>query len=379
MPGDLGGNDDEPILVSPVAEAHDPDGYDELVPVRGVRVPRWLVLAGAGVLAAGLVTALASRQHGRHAAAPPTPSSTAASASLPALSPPPEPRAGDPVDVATISAVDVAVDAQGRLLLLTTPPSQLLTVVNGVVASSSEAPPSATGIVVDVTSAQVWLVAPDIDGSRVIGYSEHGLRVFAQAHVPAPILGAAALDGRLWMATPQGVFVASRGSTRFAGRLPGFTGAVETIAADPRRDRLLAVSSDYALLTVDASGVRVVGQLRTVLPTSIVVVGDRIWLIGFGAPGTTRLALLDPRTLLVTPIGDGDRDAPQGAEGWPGDAVIWTQDAYGSALVCRDARDGHVVGTLSGVTGPVISRDGTAFALNGGFVMHLPTSASCPG
>lgn len=385
MAGAGGGKDDEPIVVSSVAPPLDLDAYDELVPATAPRPPRWLVIGGIGILAAGLVTAAALRQHGQHVATPPAPTATTAPASLlapeppPAPAPPPEPRVGEPVNLAWINAEDAALDAQGRLLLLTTPPSRLVATLNRVVVSNSAAQPAATGIVLDPTSAQVWLVGPDGDGGRATGYDDHGRRSFAQVHLPVPILAAAALDGRLWMATPQGVFVASRESASRATRLPGFSGEVETIAADPGRDRLLAISNDYELLTVDASGVRVVRRLRTVLPSSIAVVGDRIWLIGFGAPATTRMGLLDPRTLRTTPVGHGDPDAPQGAEGWPGDSVIWTQDAYGSALICRDAGDGHIVGTFPGIAGPVVSRDGMAYAMNGGFVLRIPTNRSCPG
>ena len=122
------------------------------------------------------------------------------------------------------------------------------------------------------------------------------------------------------------------------------------------------------------------------LPDSVEVTAEGIWAVGFGDVQGTRIARIDPATLQVRPVGSGDAAAPQGAEGWPGEAVFWVRDAYSNDLTCHDARTGAQVASFRDVGSPanpqgvkIVSRHGAAFAISGTDLVRLHTTQACPG
>lgn len=339
---------------------------DELLE-SGPRLPRWSVLAGALVLAAALLTAVLVKTAGGHHAA--TPTRTVSN---------PAPTSSPPEELGTDAVHDIAVDGNGGVLLLTDPPSELIALAgDGSIRHRAPAPATAGLLIAAPDVDRAWVVAPGAGSSEVFAYARSTVRNLAGYRVPATVAAAAAFDGTLWLATDKGVYVLGPPPT--VVRLGGFAGAVQTIAADPARRRLLAVSARYELLTVDARGAHVVRRAHNILPESIVVTRDAIWAVGFGQVGGSRQGRVDPRSLAITPVGSTDPQAPQGANAWAGEHVFWIKYAYSGAMVCHDARTGEVVAAFTDTSDPVASVTGTAYALSGGQLTRLRTTAACPG
>ncbi len=336
------------------------DGDEELV---ASRLPRWLVLTGVGALAVGVVAAVVIRNAGHHTGGPaPSPSAVASA----------------PSDLAALSVQDLAMDAGGGLYALTTPPEHLLAVEpDGAVRGRAAVPTGARLVVANRTSDLVWVLAPRDGGTDVFVYAGSTMAGVSWFHVPATVAAAAALDNQLWTATDHGVYRGPHGASAIQVR--GYTGDVQVIAADPVRFRLLAVSTAYDLIVVDAGGAHVARRLDQVLPESIAVTRDGIWLVGFGRPFGTRLARLDPDTLRVTPVGAPDPQAPEGATAWAGAGAVWIKYPYSGSVVCVNARTGDVTGAFTNTDTPVASVRGLAYALRGSGVVRLPTTAACPG
>lgn len=353
---------DEPVVVPTTAEG---EGDEELA--AGPRLPRWLILTAIAVLAAGGITALALKNGGHHAAAPaptPTPPASVTSPAPPVL--------------ADLAVQDFAIDRDGELYVLTPPPERLVAVDrDGSIRSRVPAPVGAQLVVADPASDLVWVIAPGDGSSDVFVYAGSTMTDVGQFHVPATVDAADALADQLWMATDHGIYRGWPGAD--ATRLPGYTGPVQVIAADPSRFRLLAVSKSYDLITVDPKGARKVRRLTTVLPRSIAVTDDGIWLVGFGHPFGSRVGRLDPRTLRVTPIGTQDADAPRGASGWSGRSVFWIKYADSGSVVCLDGRTGEPSAAYPETDTPVVSVPGVVYAVRGTGVVRLPSTPGCSG
>jgi hypothetical protein len=325
-----------------------------------------MIAVGALVLIAGVITAVAVRNAGHHGAAPTQ--ATAPSAVQP--SPTSEPSA--------VQVQDLAISADGSLYILGNFPSQLVAMGrDGEILNQVPAPTGARLVVASSASGLVWVIAPHSGYSEVYAYAGLPLRTIRHDVVPTTVSAAAALDDQLWMATDRGVYVLQRGAA--AKQLTGFSGHVQVLAADPARHRLIGVSANYDLLTVDRRGVRDVRRASVLLPESIAVTKDAIWAIGFGLPGTSRQGRMDPRTLQITPVGEPDEQAPQGAQAWPGVHVFWIKYAYSGSIVCHSAKTGDVVDAFVNTDSPVVSVAGTAYAVRSGEVAPLPTSRTCPG
>jgi hypothetical protein len=354
---------DEPVVVPATA---DTEGDDEELAATA-RLPRWLVLAAVAVVAAGGLVALGLKGHPQHVAAPsPTPT------------PPPTVTSPAPERLANLTVQDFAMDQDGELYVLTSPPEHLAAVDrDGSIRVRVAAPPGAQLVVSNQTSDLVWAIVPHDGHSDVTVYAGLTLTVLGQFDVPATVVAADALANELWMATNHGIY---RGWPGFsATHVPGYTGAVRTIAADPSQFRLLAVSTSYDLITVDEHGARKVRRLTSVRPTSIAVTTDGIWLVGFGQEFGSRVGSLDPHTLRVTLIDPHDPDAPRGAIGWSGGSVFWVQYADSGALVCLDGRTGQPSDTYLETDSPVVSVPGLVYAMRGTSVVRLPSPPACPG
>jgi hypothetical protein len=338
-------------------------------------VPSWVIVVGIGVLIGAVLVVSAVKRSDHHSAAPlPTVSSRAGATPVAGL--------GPGVDLGETTAVDLAM-ARGLLYVLTREPARLgqVNARTGAVTRQITAPEGASHVYADQAGERVWVAADDL----VFAYDGPTLASIGQVQLNRPVTSAAALDGRLYIGTDHGVYVATAptyylGSPVTVRPLSGFSGqVVQTIAADPARHRLLAVTVNYELLEVKATGVRFVRQLRNLLPESIAVTRSAIWIIGYGDPGVSRIGRLDPKTMTITPVGSGDADAPQGASAWPGSDVFWVRNNSTDDLTCRDARTGEIAQTLSGVPGPVTSTGGAAYAVRAGVAIRLQVAALCPG
>jgi hypothetical protein len=100
-----------------------------------------------------------------------------------------------------------------------------------------------------------------VAGRVALAFDAATLTAIGQVQVPRAVFAAAALDDRLYLATDQGIYVTSPMSETVLGmpqdltHLPGFAGSVKTISADPSRSRLLALSHDDELLTVEKDAI----------------------------------------------------------------------------------------------------------------------------
>jgi hypothetical protein len=370
--------DDDADLVSPVS-VEPADGEEDVLDLGGRQAaPSWLIGLGIGALVAGVIAVAAVKQADHHRSAAPL-------ATLPLESPAtlaPLNAAGDVVDIGPATALDLAM-SKTQLYVLTSNPSRLAQVDSrsGITTLQVGAPPGAEHVYADPSGRMAWVVADNV----VYAFDGRTLEGAGQIELSRRVSTAAALDGRLYIATDHGVYemtappyyTAASASARL---LPGYSGqVVQALAADPSRHRLLAVTSSYVLLEVSTRGVRLIRQLLTQLPQSIAVTRSGIWAVGFGIAGGSRIARIDRATLRITPVGSGDPEAPQGASGWPGADVFWVKDAYDDALTCRDGRSGAIVATLSGIEGPVLSAHGAAYAITAGQAFRLPTTRRCPG
>jgi hypothetical protein len=344
-------------------------GPDELLE-SGPRLPRRVLYAGVGVLAAALLTAVLVKTTGAHRTARPAPSTSHRPLNLPPV---------EPADLAGLSVRDLAMDPGGVLYVLTNWPTQLVAIDRaGGISGQVVAPSTGRRVVANRTSDLVWVLAPHGTGTDVFTYAGSTMAALGQFYVPARVAAAAPFDNQLWMATNHGVYRGPRGTT--AVRLPGYSGDVRQIAADPLRFRLLAVSQTYGLLTVDAHGVHpVAGPRGPLRPESIAVTGDSIWVVGHGQPFGTRLGRLDPHTLRVTAVGPPDPQAEDGATAWAGDGAVWIKYPVSGSIVCLDARTGQASGAFTDTDAPVTSVRGLAYAVRSNGVVRLPTTAGCPG
>lgn len=356
--------DEPPLVVPATGEA---EGDDELI-AAGPRLPRWLVLAIVGVIVAAGLTSLALKG-GRHHVAAPTPA------------PPPSVTSPAPQTLASLSVQDFAINQGGELYVLTSPPEKLVAVDRDLkIRGETSAPVGAQLVIANSTSDLVWVVVPQDHNSEVFVYAGSTMAAIGQLHVAATVVAADALDNQLWMATDRGIYRSWPGTE--ATRVPGYTGPVRAIAADPSRFRLLAVSRSSDLITVDEHGdqsAHKVRRLTTVLPHSIAVTDGGIWLVGFGQPGGSRVGRLDPQTLRVSLVNPPDFQAQRGALGWSGGSVFWIRYADTGSLVCVDGRTGQVSDTYLETDTPVVSVPGVVYAMRGTGVVRLPSPKACPG
>jgi len=367
-----GQGDEDAQLIPPVPATDLTYGDDDLLELGDERtLPPWTVVAGVAVLLALVVGLVALKRDGRHAGAP---GPSAASSATPSESQQVQPI-GTPIDLGQTSAVNVKL-AAGRLFVLSSDPSRLgqVDAKSGVLKRQVAAPGSAQYLVTDPAGRFVWVVA----GARVFAYDAPTLVAIGELEVTRAVIVAAVLDGELFLNTDHGIYRA--GPRDSVPTSLGYSGQVlEDLAADPARHRLLGVTVGYQLLEVTARGVQLKQKLEELLPRSIAVTKAGIWAIGFGRPGGSRIARVDPDTLKLTLVGAADAEAPQGADGWAGESVIWTRFPYIESIACRDERTGAIVKSFPNTIDEVVSSRDVAYGLTGGIVVRRRPTGACPG
>jgi hypothetical protein len=216
------------------------------------------------------------------------------------------------------------------------------------------------------------------------------------ASVPAYTFSAAALDDDLWLATSEGLYlVAPTGLSWSVTKV--ISGQVFSVAVDAVRHRVL-----YGLLvSTSAVGANSLGSIAvheldptthavfgvgTSLPIgkeSIAVVGDQIWVGGYGSGSTPRLFHLDGSSLqpLPTPteVSGADGSLGPGAIVWPGQSVVWVRSGGSEGLACIDPQTGALLEEWNAVQGPVASVAGKAYAVSDGSLDQLSLSGGCAG
>ena len=193
--------------------------------------------------------------------------------------------------------------------------------------------------------------------------------------IPAYVFSGAAIDGELWLATSDGLYVVSLAANRPVGtKVVGgsvFSVAltrcdIESSTAAQSARRPANSLGDIAVHEIDADthAVIAVGSPLPIGKESIAIVGDQIWVGGYGSGSTPRLFHLDGsslQTLQTTGLGvSNPLELGPGAIVWPGASVVWVRSGGSEGLACIDPQSGAVLEQWDAVQGPVLSVRGHA-------------------
>jgi hypothetical protein len=264
------------------------------------------------------------------------------------------------------------------------------------------------GLAVDPAASRLWAwsstqggtadqSASPVDSTTIRVYDTSTLATDGTATVAAYTFSAAALDGELWLATSEGLYVLPAGAHGSAAATKVVDGSVFSVAADAARGRVLfgglattpAAGSDsmgsIAVVAIDARTHKLT-KTGTPLPVgkeSIAIVDGQVWVGGYGSGPTPRLIHLNADSLR--PIA-ADAIAPSsalelgpGAIVWPGASVLWVRDGGDEGLSCIDPHTGDVLERWDTVQGPVASVAGRAYAASDGSLEQLTLAADCAG
>jgi hypothetical protein len=199
------------------------------------------------------------------------------------------------------------------------------------------------------------------------------------------IFGAVSLSGQPWFATNKGLFVVSfDNGVDVYKQVPGISD-VYGIAADPVRHRIIVGTTSPAGVTgiaaIDVPTQKISQGAQVSLgKESIAIVGDQIWVGGYGDMDKPRLLKLDADTLqpLIATLALNSQVGP-GAVVWAGENVLWVRHGGDTRVDCVDAQDGRVIQTWSNIQGAVSSVAGAAYAVNDGGLKQLTLDPACKG
>jgi len=372
-------------------------GSDEdAVDVGGRPVSRWaLVLIGL-LVASAVVGILATRSQPKPATADPRPS-------VPRIVTPEQPEAVGQVgqvlrvDGAVVSDARDAVFHLGRLYILRSDAVAAVDLATNRVDSVSLSGPFALAagssgrLLLDVNADRLWVLSMGSRPAQLVEINATRMLPIRRVSLPLGVHDAAVLDGHVYLATSTGLADLPPGAAH-AATLRGASGAVSAVAADPARDRILAldISPPYADIVVSAGGKvsrRSFGG--NLIKASITVAGDAIWVGGYGGYPRSGyhaiVAALDPTTL--TPVATS-------AVALRVERVIVSRGTHdiwigtdGPGLWCIDPHTGNVLQHWPYATapvtsqvgrGPVQSRAGSAYAVYAGHLVSL-VLAGCAG
>lgn len=347
---------------------------EELVDFGQSQAPRW-GLAIVVLLVVAVVVALAAQPQHKPAAVR-SPDLVTSSVSIFAPSATSGLGTPIPIDRAT-KAIDLAVTVPVFLLQ----PGHLYKVTDGTAVGVSLDRPGLTlgtnaRLVVDAAANRVWVV--ETAGGGIIEFDARNLHRLRTLHTNESVRDAAALRGHLYLARATGLADIAPGADRprIISELDG--GYIASVAADPKRGRVLA------LVLGNGASIRQVTAAGTVLDraapapvgggTLRITTEGTIWLGGFGSSiDGAVLARLDPKTLQ--PVLGSPVASRLGASSWleaAGDHDVWVRSGGdGEGLWCVDGRTGSILQYWPQVRGAVTSRHGTAFVLMEGLLVPL--------
>jgi len=199
------------------------------------------------------------------------------------------------------------------------------------------------------------------------------------------IFGAVSLSGQPWFATNEGLFAVSfDNGVDVYKQVPGISD-VFGIAADPVRHRIIVGTRSPAGVTeidaVDVPTQRIFhGAQVSFGKEGIAVVGDQVWVGGYGDMDKPRLIKLDTDTLQpLTATLDLNSQVGPGAVVWAGESVLWVRHGGDTRTDCVDAHNGRVIQTWPNIQGPVSSVAGAAYGVNDGGLRRLSLDPACKG
>lgn len=358
----------------------------------------------AVVVIAGVATAVGVNSgHGRRdqVAAPSiTPS--------PTITPPPTGQATG-VELGRGSTSAMSVTSSG-IFVGRTDPNQIVEIsaADQSVTKRIATPDAIDGTAVDAAAGHVWTwsasqgpASGQLDGpnsTSVHSYTTSTLAMDGALTLPVYTFDAVALAGDLWLATSDGLYFvgASTSGTMAAKKVA--SGSVFSVAADAVRHRVLygAQVTTTAVAPPDSLGSIAVHEIDAYthaaigvgspLPIgkeSIAIVGDQIWVGGYGSGSTPRLFHLDGSSLEPIPttgFGAGDPlELGPGAIVWPGASVVWVRSGGSEGLACVDPQSGALLEQWPAVQGPVVSVRGHAYAASDGSLDQLSLAGDCTG
>lgn len=346
---------------------------DDVVEFGGRWVPRWAVLVALVLAAIVVASSGADRSRPNH-----PPAHDASTAHVETLG-----RYGAALrlDGGRPGVLDVLIH---RDLLYVLRPSEIMVVdvptrrVLGSVRLSggySVEFQASARLLLDADADRLWVVVTGAEPAQLLEFDASRLRPVRRVTVHFAVQDATAMRGHLYLATSAGVADLAPDAAS-PTVLPGAHGAVSAIAADPARDRILAVdaSSPGAVVVVSVGRVNTRRIFGNLIEGSIAVVGDEIWVGGSGDRGGL-IARLDPATLAPVQtsgvalkvdrvvLSSGARD-------------IWVGTG-GPGLWCVDAANGDILEHWA-VGGAPTSRAGAAYFVDFGAVVPL-VLAGCTG
>jgi hypothetical protein len=351
----------------PVKAAIDEDSVD----LGQSQVPRWAIVI-VSFLVAAVVVALAAQPQDTPSAAP-TPEPV-----ISHVSPSSTAGLGTPIAIDQAAPVlDLAVTVPLFLLQ----PGHLYKVTDATAFGVSLDVPglaplgTSARLVLDAAANRVWVV--DGLAGAVIEFDARNLHRLRTVHSTESIRDAAALGGHLYIARSTGVADIAPGADA-PKVIPALTGYIASVAADPKRGRLLALVLGHGASVQQLTVTGKVQHQQALVPvgggTLRVTEDGSIWLGGFGSSiDGAVLARLDPNTLepvLGSPV--ASRLGPSSWIEAAGDHDIWIRrGGDGDGLWCINGRTGSVLQYWPQVRGSVTSHDGAAFALTAGLLVPL--------
>jgi hypothetical protein len=336
---------------------------------------------------AGIVT----QGPGHRGTKPPTP---AASVSPPALATHDSPSVQIDLGPDNFAALGVVSTRAGTYVLVGGTPTRVLKLdpakqlpASNPVAVTADGPAgNEGGVTLDANGVDLFVWT---DTGALKQYKASTLAVVNSVASALPpgiqIFDAVSLSGQPWFATDKGLFVVSFDNGVAAYKqVPGISNTYG-IAADPVRHRIIvgarAADGGLAIDAVDVPTLKVShGAAVSFGKESIAVVGDQIWVGGYGDMDKPRLLKLDTDTLqpLTATLALNSQVGP-GAVVWAGESVLWVRHGGDTRTDCVDAQDGQVIQTWSNIQGPVSSVAGAAYAVNDGGMQRLTLDPACKG
>lgn len=287
-----------------------------------------------------------------------------------------------------------AVMAADGLFVVTNNPSQLVELnTAGTEIKATVDLPSSNMAGVAVGDGRVW--AWSQDPAALYAYDLNTLQPLGWYTTAGQLFNVVALDGDVYITTDHGLLKANadqpKSGALSAARVAGVDGGTYGLAADPDRHRVLVGAMPLSPTPTNTfAGVRVVAvDTRTgkvvaesaqtsVGKESIAVVGDQVWVGGYGDVDKPRLEHLDAATLKVVGTSPAGDDVGPGAILWPGVDVLWVRNGGDEGLSCVDPKTGAILEQWLAVQGPVVSSAGHAFGIQAG-LQPLRLSGGCTG
>lgn len=347
-----------------------------------------IIAASAAVVAlaatGSVVGARVSAQHGATPANIPTPTG-----------PPVHGTVGTSLDLGnkSLTAVDAVATTNAVYVLATNPNTIVLLDPSGTTVKATAAGPTGTPSGLTVDADRLWVWSQDSRDVRV--YDSKTLSFIAGFRTTATIFDAVAVDNELYFTSDQGLKVAytdveKTGVMTTVAR-SSVTGSTYGLAADPARHRVLVgvtpigsappngfVGARVVAVDTRTGAVTMQGAQTDVGKESIAVVGDQVWVGGYGDVDKPRIVHLDAKTLQLIGSSPVNDDIGPGTILWPGQNVLWVRSGGSQTLACIDPKTGSILEYWDNVQGPITSVGGSAFGVQYG-LQQLILGGSCTG